>query len=263
MIKAIDSSGKVRIFSTITEAAKALEIDSSNIGKVVRGKRASAGGFKFEVTEERPTTRAGRKAVKQKKERAERKQLLQAVHDRLKEINVRFRNAKKEGVLASDPVLTKMMTYADYFGAGKTGGYNISISNLSQYSSVELENLMRMLNRDEKKYVKIAEREADTKNAASIAATFGISVNEVNKYKDILPVLFDLLHLAKIDNFFRYADVQVALYQVMQSGASADELQEFIDQIYEAYWGNDLDALDNIVLAMQMYGQDEEYIDEY
>lgn len=257
MIKAVDSSGKVRIFATIAEAAEALNVDSSNIGKVLRGKRKAAGGYSFQRTEERPTTRAGRKTVREKRERSERKQLLQSVHDRLKELNVRYRNAKKEGVLVSDPVLSKMMSYSDYFGTTKTGGYNISAGNLRQYSTAELENLIKMLKRDERGYVRLAERDEDIKNAAAIAATFGIPIKQVNEYESVLPALFDLLHLAKIENFFRYSEVQVTLYQAMQAGASPEELQDFINQVNSAYLGNDTASLENIIYQMSLYEDDE------
>ncbi len=263
MIKATDSSGKTHIYATIAEAARALQVDASNIGKVLRGARSRAGGWSFTRTSEASTTKSGRAAVREKKISAERKKLLNVAHDRLKEINVRFRNAKKEGVFAADPVLVKMMTHTDYFGATKTGGYNISMQNLKKYSDSELRSLLQVLKTEEREYVKLSEREADVKNAAAIAATFGISINQVNGYEDILPALFDLLHLAKIDEFFRYADVQRALYQSMQADATADELQEWIDSMYEAYWGNDMNALDSIVSAMQSYGQDDEYIDPY
>lgn len=263
MIKAKDSSGKTHIYASIAEAAKALHVDASNIGKVLRGARSTAGGWSFTRTSEAPTTRAGRAAVREKKISAGRRKLLNIVHDRLKEINVRFRNAKKEGVYASDPVLVKMMTHTDYFGVTKTGGYNISMQNLKKYDDTELNSLLQVLKTEEKTYVKLAEREADVQNAAAIAATFGISIDQVNGYEDILPALFDLLHLAKIDEFFRYADIQRSLYQAMQADATADELQDWIDAIYEAYWGNDIDALGSIVLTMQQYGQDDEFVDPY
>lgn len=263
MIKAVDAQGKVHIYATIAEAARALDIDSSNIGKVLRGRRPTAGGYTFQRTEERPTTRAGRKTVREKRERTERKQILSRVHDTLKELNVRYRNAVKEGVFTSDPVLSKMMSYSDYFGSTKTGGYNISVANLKQFSTSELQNLMKMLKRDERQYIRIAERDEDIKNAAAIAATFGITINQVNAYEDVLPALFDLLHLAKIDNFFRYSDVQVSLYQAMQSNASPEELQNFIDQIYSAYMGNDTNSLESIINQLDQYGENDEFSDFY
>lgn len=47
-IVAIAKNHKRRIFSTIAECSKALNIDDSNISKVLKGKRNTAKGYKFE-----------------------------------------------------------------------------------------------------------------------------------------------------------------------------------------------------------------------
>lgn len=263
MILSRDKQGKERIFATVSEAAKALGVDASNIGKVLRGKRPRAGGYTFERTAQRPTTKAGRQYVKKQKETVQRKKLLNTVHDRLKELNVRYRNAKKEQVFETDPVLQKMMSHTNFFGSTKTGGYNISSQNLKQFTDQELQNLLRVLRNEERKYINYAEREGDIQNAAAIANEFGISTNRANALEDLWPVLFDLLHLAKMDEFFRYDDVLTALSHVMKYGASEDQLQEFIDTIYGAYWGNDSAALTQSINKMNKYSIDKNLIDDY
>ena len=47
-IVAIAKNHKRRIFSTVAECAKELKIDDSNISKVLKGKRNTAKGYKFE-----------------------------------------------------------------------------------------------------------------------------------------------------------------------------------------------------------------------
>lgn len=261
-IKAVEvATGKVKIYESKAAAAKALNVDASNIGKVVRGDRQSAGGYKFVETLESPTTKSGKAARRKQRESSEHMEFINAVHDRLKEINQRYFNAVKEDVYASDPVLQKLMSHADYFGMRKRGGYDISIGNIKKFSTQELENLLKVLNTEEKKYVKIAERKKRTVSPAALAATFGISVKQVNQYKDLIPYIFDLLHLAREDQFFRYSDVQDAIYEVMQRGENPETLQEYIDMIYEAYWSSDKDYLGEII--GKMTAVDEEYRDSY
>lgn len=260
-IKVLDVTGHHRIFATISEAARALQLDASNIGNVLRGKRKSAGGFKFSYTLDIPTTKIGRAYRRTRQEAAVHREFVSTVHDRLKEINQRYRNALKEGMYKSDPVLQKLMTHTDYFGATKTGGYNINTTHLNQFTTEELQNLLKVLRSEEKKYVEIAERKRRPMGRAALADLFGISEKQVQDYDAIIPAIFDLLHLAKEDAFFKYTDVQTNIFEVMQAGIDEEKLETYVDTIYEAYLGNDSQALENILL--EMAGIDEEYIDPY
>lgn len=262
-IKATDKNGKSIIYASAAEAAKALKVDPSNISKVLRGVRPTAGGYSFVKTLERPTTAAGRRKVKKQKETAERKELVKAVHDRLKILNEKYRTAKKENVLETDKILQKQMSHADYFGRRKQGGYNIDISNLKKFSTDELQNLMTMLNREQKKYVRLQSKKQKVESMADLAALFGISENQIKKYNYILPALFDLLHLAKIDEFFRYSEVKTAIWDVMQNDVDPEQLEKYIDTMYESYLGNRTEDLDSILSAMNQYALDPEYVDEY
>lgn len=272
MVKAIDKSGKVRIFATTAEAAKALELDASNISKVLRGKRQSAGGYHFEKTSMRPTTKAGRKRVKQKKQTAERKRLIETVHDRLKEINVRYRNALKEDLLSSDPVLQNMMKYTDFFGATKTGGYDISTKNLRQYETEELTNLLTLLAKEEGKYTKYYDKgDTATKDPMGyVADIFGISRKQAEQYADIIPEIFDLLHLAKIDEFFRYNDVKTALFFAMQEGADSEEIDEYLSEIQRLFFesradgalSSKSDELQTLLNNIRQYADDDDFSDK-
>lgn len=271
MVKAIDKDGNVRVYATTAEAAKALKLDASNIAKVMRGKRKSAGGFIFEKTTARPTTKAGRQRVQEQKQRTASKRLVQAVHDRLKEINVRYRNAKKENLLTSDPILQNMMKYTDFFGATKTGGYDISVKNIKQYTDEELTNLLTLLSKEEGKYTRYYDKGEKTGGdpLQYVADIFGISKKQAEEYADIIPEIFDLLHLAKIDEFFRYNDVKTSLYAAMQEGEDEEKIDEYISEIQRLFFesrapgalsrkSNELETLlDNI----RQYAEDDEYSD--
>lgn len=259
MIKATDKSGKSRIYAGIAEAAKALGVDASNIGKVLRGLRQTVGGVHFERTNERPTTKAGRSKVKKQKAASKRKRLLDSVHDTLKELNQRYQNAKKEGQLATDPILQHMMQHTQYFGGKKSGEYKISMEHLLQFNDRELQNLLNMLHYQEGKYAKQAEEGVGSQSTAGLAAIFGISMKQATEYKDIIPLIFDLYHLAKTDVFFRYDDVVESTRYVLKEGAPPEDVEKWIDQIYSAYLGNDTDALADILNDMQEYGKDPEY----
>lgn len=253
--------GKSTIYGSIAEAARALRIDASNIGKVLRGKRHTAGGFKFAYTLETPMTRAGKAAMKSRIERAEHRQAVNAVHDYLKELNQRYRNALKEKVYTDDPVLQKLMSHTDYFGATKTGGYNISASNLNKFTTSELQNLLKVLGSEEKKYVKLAETKKKGHGRAELAAILGISEKQVSEYDDLIPAAFELMRLSDEEKFFRYQELRDAFFESFQAGVDHEQMEGFIDSIYEAYLGNDQTALENIV--SEMMNVDETYRDPF
>lgn len=265
--------GKTHIYSTQAEAAKALQLDSSNISKVVRGVRKSVDGWHFEKTTERPTTKAGRRSVKERKEASARKRLLSTVHDRLKELNVTYRNAKKENLIGSDPVLQNMMKYTDYFGATKTGGYDISSKNLRQYSDEELRNLLTLLSKEEGKYSKYYDQgQSSNKDPLGhVAAVLGISVNQAKQYADFLPEFFDLLHLAKMDEFFRYNDVKTALFSLIQEDVDPEEVDDYMSEILQLFFeSRDETArasksaeLEQLLNNIRQYAEDDEYNDRY
>lgn len=260
-VKAVDAAGKVRIYDSIAEASRALKIDASNIAKVLRKSRKSAGGYSFSQTLELPTTKAGKAARRTRREASEHKEFVSMVHDRLKELNQRYRNAIKEKVYNKDEVLKKLMSHTDYFGQTKTGGYNITLKNLNKFSSAELENLMKVLRSEEKKYVEIAERKRRPRDAATTAAILGITEQQVKNYDAILPAVFDLIRLAKEDKFFKYSEVRTAIFEALQRNEDEEKIEQYVDTIYEAYSGNDQDALSDILEEMNQV--EEEYRDRY
>ncbi len=260
-VAAVNSLGKRQIFGTAAEAAKALNLDASNISKVLRGKRSKVGGFSFQWTDELPTTKLGRELRRSVKVRNYHKELVGQVHDKLKDINQRYRNAVKEKVLDRDPVLKQIMKHADYFGTTKTGLYDISLKNLKQFSDEELKNLLLTIRSEEKRYISIAENKRKPLSAAQAAAIFGTSENVIKDYEDLLPAIFDLMHLAREDENLKYSDTQEVIFEWLQEGKDREQFEEYLDSLYEAYSGNDLSAYSLILELMKSV--DPEYKEPY
>ena len=126
-----------QMYETIAAAARAVGVDAANVRKVVRGigKRSSAGGFHFAEVSNPAQIQAARERVaaqpvdkaRARAERAQKRKLVDAVHDIMVDINKRARNAKKENMLETDPILQRLMQHADYYGYNKTGGYQTKI----------------------------------------------------------------------------------------------------------------------------------------
>lgn len=284
-------NGQTVIYSSIAEASRALGVDASNIRKVLVGQRKTAGKIGFEWSDKATTTPEGKAAVKAAKRRDARSDLIDAVHDRLKDINERYFDALREErrahkqqtgkpldaaaaqekVFAEDPILQKMISHRNYFGSGKKGGYLINEQQLRKYSDDELKNLLSMLKVEESQYTKIAESKPTVSNAAQLALLFNTGKRQIHKYKSVLPILFNLVHLAKMDSFFRYSEVQENLYYLLEKNAKPEDVEKFVDLLYDAYEGNDEDERDRILFEMDQYAKDpnyrkqfrEEYKDNY
>ena len=119
-----------RIFESIAAASRALKIDAANIRKVLTGSRTRAGGISFIYTMERPKSSRLRALLRETEAVKEHKTAVQAVHNRLSEINQRYTNAKKAGTLQDDPVLQKLMSHTDYFGQVRGGKYRVRLAFL-------------------------------------------------------------------------------------------------------------------------------------
>ena len=249
-----------QVFDSIAAAARSVGVDASNARKVIKGKRASAGGYHFAAMEQNANPELFRERIHEavrerskekvltKAERNQRKNLINEVHDLLVDVNQRTRNAKKEGLYNTDPVLQKMTSYADFVGMNKTGGYDTSFKNLRTFSNEELQNIAAMIERDKGEYAKnIYDRMSRHRNIASYAAQFGISNAEATKYFNLYPVLFELFATAKQNTEYNYNDITGELYDAMQGGAEADELLDFIMDLKTVYQGNTVNDLDAIL----------------
>ena len=249
-----------KVFDSVAAAARSVGVDASNAAKVIKGKRGSAGGYHFIGFEQRSDLEHSLEGYKEyirtrektkvltKAERNQRRTLIDNVHDLLVDVNKRMRNAKKEGLFDTDPVLQKMTSYTDYYGMNKTGGYDTTKANLRTFTNQELQNLADMIERDKGQYAQdVYDRMSRHRNIATYAAQFGITVPEAKKYFNLYPVLFELFAAAKQGTEYNYNEIEGELYDAMQGDATEDQLLDFILDLKSTYQGNTQQSLDDIL----------------
>ena len=249
-----------KVFDSVAAAARSVGVDASNAAKVIKGKRGSAGGYHFIGFEQRSDLDRALEGYKEyirtrekikvltKAERNQRRNLIDNVHDLLVDVNKRMRNAKKEGLFDTDPVLQKMTSYTDYYGMNKTGGYDTTKANLRTFTNQELQNLADMIERDKGQYAQdVYDRMSRHRNIATYAAQFGITVPEAKKYFNLYPVLFELFAAAKQGTEYNYNEIEGELYDAMQGDATEDQLLDFILDLKSTYQGNTQQSLDDIL----------------
>lgn len=254
------------VYDSIAAAARAVGVDKANAGNVVRGKRASAGGYHFARFEQNANIERAKQRMQEeirekqktkvltKAERKHRASLIDNVHNILVDVNKRARNAKKEGLYNTDPILQKMMSHTDFFGANKTGGYITDRSHLRSFTTDELQNLASMIETERGEYAKdVYDRMSRHRNLATYALQFGITINEAEKYFNLYPVLFELFNVSKQNTEYRLSDPIIVseIYESMQGGEDPDSLLDFILDLKNFYLGSTTEDLDIIISQHQ------------
>lgn len=208
-------------FSSIAEAARVYGIDASNIAKVLRGQRKTAGGYHFEKAEKKYD-------VPQDPRETLRKQIREKIRKANKIIK-RAREQKREGFLEN-------VSELDDFGrdvVGATGDNYIDETSdiLDDMDEDELKTL------DEKLDKMIESAEEDMKKSEDrlqeYADLFGISSAEMEKYEGMIPDINRTIERAKA--FGIGSDVFEQIKELMQDEISPDSLKSFIDKINEFF----------------------------
>ena len=244
-----------KMYDTIAEAARAVGVDPANARKVVRGLRASAGGFHFAEISSAEQKAAAVRAVEvapvdraRKRLEAQRKRkLVEAVHDIMVDINKRARNAKKENMLDTDPIMQQLLAHADRYGYNKTGGYQTSRTHLRELTVTELENFIELTERTKKEYAdRLYDPENAKRNLASLALQFGVNEEQMKNYWHVLPAIFEMFRQANVAQW-QYQDIEDEIYDAIQAGADPEDLRDYVLDLTNFYKGNTREDLDDIL----------------
>lgn len=264
------------IYPSLSAAASALGVDASNIGKVIRGSRKSAGGYNFvpvdpgiapatlrDITEALDTSLSERQRARQEKsrkagfkrlskeEQAAAKARARATSKAAKELsrslveaNKLMKEYQKRGLDAISGVIPELEALKSIIGKNKRGGFQASQKELQKFSKEQLEALKRridqQLNRKSFKDVEAAE-----KKKAAVAYQMGISSEELDAYADMLPTLWNVLQLANQIEGAGSDPVYQEIMYAMQSGADPEQLQEILKEI-EAEHQDMVDNLEDV-----------------
>ena len=212
------------IYPSITAASKALGVDASNIGKVVRGARVSAGGYNFqrvdpgadqsllrdidEALREQSTPKQrermertrrkneGRLSPEERQRRKEKRAAAERLHKILVGANKAIKEMQKQGVSGYSDAVTELENLKALIGKSKSGAFDTSIRNLMNLSAGEINAAIKAT---EKQTERLQKTDAENlkKRRAAVALQFGVSQEELEKYDDALPVLWELLALAR------------------------------------------------------------------
>lgn len=248
------------IYPSAAAASAALGVDASNIGKVLRGQRQSAGGYNFvkvdpnikqgklqDINESIDTRLSEQKKRRQAKLRQRSRQRVQETATRaeriahnkaarelretLVEANKLLKEYEKRGISGISGVVPELERLKDIIGQNKRGGFNADLKNLRGFTEHELKSLRdaitRQMNRKDFK-----DLEAQESRKQAIAYQLGLEIEELEKYTQLLPTLWHILDLAEKAQGQGYdQSLYRAVMEAMQVGADADTLQEILADI--------------------------------
>ncbi len=236
-----------QVYSSAAKAAQAVGVDPSNVLKVLKGGRQSAGGYRFvyadNLTGEQLQAAAAsrlqaipqRLQERQKRQRqrrykeytAARKQARQT----LLQANKMITEARKAGLYAGSPEMQDLAALADEIGNTKTGLIDASIDNLEEF---DLDELQRIYYRTQdllgRVQVAIDERKGQRE---SLAFEFGLSTgHEWKKYETMQKEIFNVLKRAGEDSRGRGSDpVFQAIQEAITKKVPVKALRELLTRL--------------------------------
>lgn len=252
-----------QVYSSAAKAAQAVGVDPSNVLKVLKGGRQSAGGYRFvyadNLTGEQLQAAAAsrlqaipqRLQERQKRQRQSRSreytEARKQARQKLLQANKTITEAKKAGLYSGSPEMVDLAALVDEIGNTKTGLIDASIENLDQYDVDELQRIFyrtdELLQRVE---VAIEERKGQRE---SLAFEFGLSTgNEWKKYEPMQKEIFNILKRAGDDNRKRGSDpVFSVIQEAIEKHVPVKALRKLIKRL-DRYFSEqkpdeDLDAI--------------------
>ena len=204
-----------QVYSSAAKAAQAVGVDPSNVLKVLKGGRQSAGGYRFVYAdnltgEQLHAAAASRlKAIPQRLQERQKRQrqrrdreyteARKQARQTLLQANRAITEARKAGLYAGSPEMQDLAALADEIGNTKTGLIDASTDNLEEF---DLEELQRIHYRTQdllgRVQVAIDERKGQRE---SLAFEFGLSTgNEWKRYEPMQKEIFMILKRAGEEN---------------------------------------------------------------
>lgn len=210
-----------RSFGSISEAARAAGADPSNVGKVLRGSRRSAGGYHFEY--------------RWAKEKG-RGEALSSLRESIEKANNLIQYGKERKRFGFSKELQDIDSIRDFVGTKfiksnneKIALISASSKNFVTYSVGEIQKLQQKI--DQRIYLAdkaIKKMDDDIKNLADM---LGLSFHEALRYDNIFPEFYRMLKLAAQDKRLGtnvMLDIEIA---ITNAGASEAQVLDLFDRL--------------------------------
>lgn len=243
-----------KIYNSIADAAKALQVDAGNISKVLKGKRKTAGGFSFISAtgkgggKKRKSTLQRQAAALVPADPLERKR--QQLRESVTAANKQLKRLKDAGLYDFSAAAKNILGLADDLGKSSAGYIATSGKRFNNLSEAQIDKYLEVL--DRKKKQRSYSVEGATAEAERLANNFGTTAQRIIDLSGGLPLFFNILkNLSRdqssddvLDEIDAFEDPDATPEDFLQQLLDISNDQAVLQGIADTLGGDDLFMLD-------------------
>lgn len=246
-----------KIFSSIADAARALQVDAGNISKVLKGKRKTAGGFNFISAtgkgggKKRKSTLQRQAAALAPADPLERKR--QQLRESVTAANKQLKRLKDAGLYDFSSAAKSVLGLADDLGRTSAGYLATSGKRFEKLSEAQIDKYLEVL--DRKKKQRSYTVEGATAEAERLANNFGTTAQRIIDLADGMPLFFNILkNLAKDETSDKvreeidaFDDPDATAEDFLQQMLNISNTRSLLNAITDTLGGDDFYMLDKFL----------------
>lgn len=247
-----------KIYSSIQAAARAVGVDPSNVGKVLRGQRSSAGGFRFQriqadslsvsetesIRKQINRSTAPRILEKQEIQRArfetQKQAQLRGIQEAIRQANEAIQDYKAEKVYSIGKAVSELIGVGEFIGIRKSGLIStdltriaeklqeLDVEQLRNYQAALIEGTQKAR---EQLYLAIQDKK-------ELADQLGLSIKQMSDYERYMPEYFDILEMAGSDERLQSSFVYNRINDYLKQDMSKEDLRKAF-RIMKRFFNNE------------------------
>lgn len=246
-----------KIYNSIADAARALQVDAGNISKVLKGKRKTAGGFNFISAtgkgggKKRKSTLQRQAAALAPADPLERKR--QQLRESVTAANKQLKRLKDAGLYDFSAAAKNILGLADDLGKSSAGYIATSGKRFENLSEAQIDKYLEVL--DRKKKQRSYTVEGATAEAERLANNFGTTAQRIIDLADGMPLFFNILkNLAKDETSDKvreeidaFDDPDATAEDFLQQMLNISNTRSLLNAITDTLGGDDFYMLDKFL----------------
>lgn len=235
-----------KVYSSIQAAARAVGVDPSNVGKVLRGQRISAGGFRFQRVQADSLTASETESIrnqinrstaprileKQETQRARfetaKQAQLRGIQEAIRQANETVQQYKQEKVYSIGKAVSELIGIGEFVGIRKSGLISTDLAKISEkLQELDIEQLRNY----QAALIAGTQKARDSLQSAiqdkkELADQLGLSIQQMGNYERYMPEYFNILDMAGSDERLQSSFVYNRINDYLKKDMSKEDLRK-------------------------------------
>lgn len=235
-----------KVYSSIQAAARAVGVDPSNVGKVLRGQRSSAGGFRFQRVQADSLTVSETESIrnqinrstaprileKQETQRARfetaKQAQLRGIQEAIRQANETVQQYKAEKVYSIGKAVSELIGIGEFVGIRKSGLISTDLAKISEkLQELDIEQLRNY----QAALIAGTQKARDSLQSAiqdkkELADQLGLSIQQMGNYERYMPEYFNILDMAGSDERLQSSFVYNRINDYLKKDMSKEDLRK-------------------------------------